>query len=222
MSKKLAFIHTVSPLITVFNKLAHHMLPGAELTHILDEPLLDLVRRRGELAPQDARRLLDHMQAAHAAGAGAVLVTCSTISPLVDQIRSQAGIPVVKIDEAMIHKAVSLGQRVGVVATNQATLQPTRLLLEAASKQIGRPVQVEMRLVENGLDALLAGQEELHDRLVIQALLALAPQVDVIVMAQASMARVLEAMPPDNLVIPVLSSPYLALEQAAAALSENA
>jgi len=43
--------------------------------------------------------------------------------------------------------------------------------------------------------------------------------VDVVVLAQASMARVVKAMPKDTLPVPVLSSPELALERARAILA---
>ena len=41
----------------------------------------------------------------------------------------------------------------------------------------------------------------------------MAPTVDVVVLAQASMARVAEAMPPGAVPVPVLSSPRLAVER---------
>jgi hypothetical protein len=43
--------------------------------------------------------------------------------------------------------------------------------------------------------------------------LELAQRVDVVVLAQASMARVLEAMPEAERTVPILSSPHLALAQ---------
>ena len=43
--------------------------------------------------------------------------------------------------------------------------------------------------------------------------LELAAQVDVVVLAQASMARVLEIIPEEEREVPILSSPHLALAQ---------
>jgi len=53
-----------------------------------------------------------------------------------------------------------------------------------------------------------------HDRLVTQGLAALIEKVDVVVLAQASMARVIQQIPPEQLKVPVLSSPRLGLQQA--------
>jgi len=68
-------------------------------------------------------------------------------------------------------------------------------------------------LVEGAIAALFAGNGESHDRLVAEAALSLAGHSDVVVLAQASMARALAAMPKDQRPAPILSSPHLALAQ---------
>lgn len=218
MSSKLVLVHTVPPLIGTFNALAAELLPGVRLLHVLDEVALERVRQRGRLDPQDAERLREHVASAEEIGASAVLVTCSTISPCVDEVRPQAGIPVLKIDEAMVARAVDSGTRIGLVATNPATIEPSSQLLRARADQVGRQIEVRPKLVEGAFAAVLAGDGATHDRLVRQAVLDLAPSVDVIVLAQASMARVLDVLPEHERTVPVLSSPHLALEQARDAL----
>jgi len=213
MVGKLVLIHTVPPLLEVFNKLGAELLPGAQLIHILDEPLLERVRQRGHLAAEDSVRLQTHVAVAQQIGARAVLVTCSTVSPCVDDVRPHAGIPVMKIDEAMVAKAVTMGPKIGVVATNVTTLEPTRQLLQAQAHIWGKQIETELVLVENALPALLSGDGGTHDSLVKKAVLELAQGVDVVVLAQASMARVLDVIPEPERRVPILSSPHLALEQ---------
>jgi Asp/Glu/hydantoin racemase len=213
MQPTLVLVHTVPPLVSVFQTLVTELLPGVRLFHILDEPMVERVKRRGGLADEDAARLAQHVEAAAAIGADVVLVTCSTISPVVDMIRSSAAIRVLKIDEAMIREAVSLGCRVGVIATAATTLEPTRGLLEAEAARQGKEVATELVLVEGAIAALFAGDGESHDRLVAGAALDLAARSDVVVLAQASMARALAAMPANQRPAPILSSPHLALAQ---------
>ena len=213
-AKRLVLVHTVSPLLTVFNQLGAEFLPGVKLMHILDEPLLERVRQRGHLEPDDSARLQTHVLAAEQIGADAVLVTCSTVSPCVDDVRPKVDIPVIKIDEAMIAKAVSRGTRIGVVATNVTTLEPTRQLLQAQAAAAGKEIEAELMLVENGLAALLSGDGARHDSLVKDAVLELSDQVDVVVLAQATMARALDVIPTADRPVPILSSPHLALERA--------
>jgi Asp/Glu/hydantoin racemase len=214
MAQQLILIHTVSPLLEVFTRLGAEILPGVRLHHILDEPMIERVRRRGALAPEDAARLASHVEAASQIGADVVLVTCSTMSPCVDTIRHASPLPVLKIDEAMITEAVRLGTRIGVVATSRTTLEPTRGLLEVEAARAGKTIEVELVFVDEALSALLAGGGETHDRLVAGAVKALAEHSDVVVLAQASMARVLAVIPEDARAAPILSSPHLALAQA--------
>jgi len=213
-AKRLVLVHTVSPLLDVFNKLGAELLPGVQLMHVLDEPLLERVRQRGQLAPEDSARLHTHVAVAEGTGADAVLVTCSTVSPCVDDVRPAANIPVIKIDEAMVAEAVARGAKIGVVATNVTTLEPTRLLLEAQANAAAKVIEVKLVLVENALPALLNGDGATHDNLVSEAVLEMADQTDVVVLAQASMARVLNVIPEAERPAPILSSPHLALEQA--------
>ncbi len=213
MAKKLVLVHTVAPLVDTFNRLGAEILPGVQLVHIVDEPLLQLIRRRGLRLQADTARLRSHLQEALDLGADGVLVTCSTVSPYVDRLRVETDIPVGKIDEAMVAEAVRRGGRIGVVATNEATLEPTARLLSQQAELAGRPVQTELVLVEGAYDALLGGDAARHDRLVQEAIDQLAERAEVVVLAQASMARVLEGAAQGERGTPVLASPPLALQQ---------
>ena len=213
MRSFLVLIHTVTPLIAVFDRLATELLPGVAIKHILDEPLLERVSQRGSLAESDAGRLQTHIAEAEAIGAGAVLITCSTISPLVDSARQATQLPVFKVDEAMLEAAVQLGPRIGILATNPTTIEPTCQLLRERAFAAGKLIDTETQLVSGALDALLGGDGSTHDRLLSDAIQQMCGRVDVVVLAQASMARVLERLPASAQSKPVLSSPHLALER---------
>lgn len=68
-----------------------------------------------------------------------------------------------------------------------------------------------MVFVPDAFAALSQGDGETHDALVKAAILELASRVDVIVLAQASMARVLDSLAPGESSVPVLASPQTAL-----------
>ena len=213
MEELLVLIHTVSPLIAVFDHLCAELLPGVTTKHVLDEPLLEVVRQRGELADNDTQRLLTHIGEAEAIGARAVLVTCSTISPLVDSAHPSTHMPIYKIDQAMMEEAIRLGTHIGVLATNPTTIKQTLRLLQEQASKVGKSVSTETRLVQGALDALLGGDGATHDRLLSAAIQEISPRVDAVVLAQASMSRVLADFQPSAISKPILSSPHLALEQ---------
>ena len=62
----------------------------------------------------------------------------------------------------------------------------------------------------------MSGDGAKHDTLVFAALNDLARKVDVIVLAQASMARVVDSLTPSQKPVPILASPRLAVEHLAA------
>jgi Asp/Glu/hydantoin racemase len=211
--KRLILIHTVSPLIEVFNRLCSKIIPGVQVLHILDEPLLRMIREQTGAENDYILRLQNHVAFAKKANPGAILVTCSTVSPLVDKVQKKSKIPVLKIDDAMIAEAVNGGPSIGVVATLTSTLEPTRSALEHRANKEGKKIGVKMVHVEYALGNLLKGKADLHDEQVRDAVYKLLKQTDVIVLAQASMARVLETIPESERLVPILSSPHLALEQ---------
>jgi hypothetical protein len=121
----------------------------------------------------------------------------------------------------MIAEAVRLGPRIGVIATNRTTLDPTRTLLLAEAARRGKQIEVELVMVEGALPALLQGDGAAHDAQVRQAICDLATRSDVVVLAQASTARALDALVHAGLPAPVLSSPHLALRAAAELFKER-
>ena len=76
-------------------------------------------------------------------------------------------------------------------------------------------MNLEMAVTDEMIDAVMAGDGGTHDAIVSAALLKLMGEVDVVVLAQASMARVLGTMAPESLTVPVLSSPELAVRRVA-------
>ncbi|MDI6696110.1 MAG: aspartate/glutamate racemase family protein [Anaerolineales bacterium] len=213
MSARVVYIHTVPSLVTPFNELSKELLPAeVDWFHIADEMLLKLVLAEGGLTPFIFRRVAEHVVAAYEAGATLIQVTCSSISPCVVASRPMVPVPVLKIDEPMVDQALLLGTRIGVAATVPTTLKPTSELVFERAKHWGKEVEVESVLCEGAFSALMAGDGETHDRIVRQRLRDLMDRTDVILLAQASMARVAATIPPEEQKAPILSSPRLAVE----------
>ena len=125
MSRQLALIHTVRSLVPVFGALTRELAPDVTTTDLVDEALLEEAIAAGEVPRATAERLERHVAAALEAGADAVLVTCSSMGGVVDELRARHGWPLMRVDEAMVDAALTAGPRIGVVATLGSTLQPT-------------------------------------------------------------------------------------------------
>jgi hypothetical protein len=221
MTSRLVFVHTIPSVVDLFTRLSAEILPpGTETWHVADEILLKVVLAQGGLSPFIHDRVASHVVAAECAGATAVQLTCSSISPCADTARELVGIPVLKVDEPMVDRALAMGDRIGVAATAPTTLRPTSELIETRAGALGRAVRVEARLAEGAYAALFGGDPARHDAIVRETLQDMAPRCDVILLAQASMARVADSLPGGSLSCPMLTSPRLALERAARVLAE--
>ena len=214
----LALIHTSPTLASVFAELCKRHIPEARLFHMVDESLIQDTIRAGSLRRPTMRRLIDLIGSAESAGADAVLVTCSSIGMGATLAQPLFDIPVLRVDEAMAEAAVRRARVIGVLATLRTTLDPTTELLRTKAVDAGREVELVECLCEDAFPAVMAGDTATHDRLVREALLDQLQDVDLIVLAQASMARVLGTLPPGSLTVPVLSSPELAVLRARQAL----
>jgi Asp/Glu/hydantoin racemase len=210
---KLAFVHTSHVLVPLFSKLASEIIPEVEVFHITDESLIRNTIAAQHLTKTTVRRLVQAIGSAHEGGASAVMVTCSSIGPGVEVARMLFDFPVLRIDEPMAQAAVEIGKRVGVAATLRTTLNPTIALIQQTAARAGRSVEIVPSLADGAFEAVLAGNTERHDALLVEALNALLREVDVVVLAQASMARVIPQLNVNG-GPPILSSPELAMRHA--------
>ncbi|HEX5282678.1 MAG TPA: aspartate/glutamate racemase family protein [Bryocella sp.] len=219
MSKTLAIIHTSPTLTPLFSRLCAEYLPDVSVFHMVDESLIKDTIRNGYVRRVTNRRLLGMLESAQDAGADAILVTCSSIGEGVKIGQELLDVPVVRVDEAMAEQAVRMGRKIGVMATLRTTLEPTLALLDEKAEAAGIQVELVPSLCDGAFEAVLAGDTETHDRILTRALQNDMKGVDVVVLAQASMARVVEAMGPGALPMPVLSSPELAVKRTAEVLN---
>jgi hypothetical protein len=114
----------------------------------------------------------------------------------------------------MAEKAVAEGRKVGVLATLSTTLAPTVDLVRRKAAEAGREIEIVEHLCEGAFEAVMAGDGATHDRFVGAAITEAMRGVDAIVLAQASMARVVSALPPEAIPAPVFSSPERGVERA--------
>jgi len=206
--KTLGFIHTALVMVDVIKKELGTLPFEVNPFHIVDESLLIELMKTGELNPKIVRRLCQHVVAAEESGAEIITVTCSSISPSVDIAKRLVSCTVLKIDEPMAEVAVDRGKKIGILASVATTLGPTSALLRQKAKEAGKEISFSTALCQEAFQAILQGDIERHDRMVTEKGMELSRVVDLIVLAQGSMARL--ALPlSQKISIPVLSSPPL-------------
>jgi Asp/Glu/hydantoin racemase len=215
---RLGLLHTSATLVPIFEQLCKAKLPGVSVFNLVDDSLIKDVIAHGQLRPITARRVVQHVAAAEDAGAEFIMVTCSSIGRAVETAAECASVPVLRVDQPMADHAVATARRVGVIATLPTTLEPTADLLRRRAALAGKDIELTSRLCEGAFDALMSGNAVKHDELVSAALRELSQQVDVVALAQASMARVVDGLADADRRVPILASPPLAIDYLATVL----
>ncbi|MFD5234045.1 aspartate/glutamate racemase family protein [Streptomyces qaidamensis] len=219
----IAVLHTSLLFInpdSLINEYLTELAPDARVLHFVDSDVLASVVRDGGISPASTQRMVHLAQAAESAGADVIFSACSSVGPAIDVARRLVSVPIVKIDDAMTASAVGTADAIGVLATVPTTLPPTRALVEEKARAAGRGITVQERLCEGAFSVLMSGDRDRHDAMVLDGARALATEVDAIVLAQASMARLAPAIA-DAVGKPVLSSPRSGAEDAVRVLHEQ-
>lgn len=216
--KTLGLIHTSATLVPVFQQLTSDLLPGVNVFNIVDDSLIKDVIEKGELTANTARRVVDYVGSAEAAGADYILVTCSSIGAAVEASAALTKVPVLRVDQPMADLAVRTGKRIGVVATLPTTLGPTSDLVKRRAALAGKEIELTSKLCEGAFEALMSGNAAKHDEMVAKALKELSTKVDVILLAQASMARVVATLDEADKRVPIVASPPEAIKHLATLL----
>lgn len=209
--KRVFCVHTAMALVGPLTEIFKQYLPEVKLNHIADDSLIQEVIANNAVTPAVRRRLLSYYNAAADGGADVVFNTCSSVGDIADYGNGFARIPVFRIDQPMAAEAVAKAERIGVISTLPTTLDPTCRLLQNEAKKAGREVKLVEGLADGAFAAGQSGDGETHDRLIAEAAVKIADQVDLFVLAQGSMAR-MEQRLSEMTGKPVLSSPVLGVK----------
>lgn len=193
MTIKIGLVHatmnSVQPILHAFH--THH--PSVDLINVMDEGLIWELNRTNEITQDMTRRLIDIASKAEAAGADAILLTCSSFSPNVEGFKHLFSVPIISSDESMLNEAVKIGGKIGVVATvAKAGPTTTNLLYETAEKH-EKEITVETVVITEAFQALQKGNQEIHDKMIHTEIDKLSSHCDVVLLAQYSMARAMDS-----------------------------
>lgn len=214
----LGLVHNSPMLAGVFNEIAARVMPDVRILHFVDESTIKNTIAAGHLQKSTMRQVIRLVGSTFDAGCDVAMVTCSSIGRAVEMAAELYEQPVLRVDRAMAEQAVASATRIGVVATLSTTLDPTADLVRRVAAEQGKDIELVAHLCEGAFDAVMKGDGATHDRIVGEALTTALADVDAIVLAQASMARVVASLPEGAVKAPVLSSPELGMLRAAEVL----
>ena len=210
MPPRIALIHAVATAIPPIQHAFKEGWPAATLSNLLDDDLMPAYTREGGLTPHVTERICALALYAARTGADGILFTCSVFPQAEDMAKQLVRVPLLKPDEAMIAAALDAGSRIGVVATNPPAAPAAAAQIEASAKVRGIAIQIVQSVAEGAFAIGNAGDRITHDRMVVEAAERIADRVDVLCLAQVSMALARGAVQA-TVKVPVLTSPATAV-----------
>lgn len=157
--KSIALIHTVKTVACSFDQqLKDYVGEPVKIHNLWDDFLANNPNEIGEFTIENRCRLYNDIKTAEMTGADMIVVTCSTLTPVVNMIRLFVKVPLIAIDDAMGRKAVTYGDRVLVLATAGSTEGPMREKLNAEAAKLGKSIQIDFKANAEAFQAMKAVQ----------------------------------------------------------------
>jgi len=220
MGRKVGMVHTGCFNVRLFNELMSEIMPDVEVIHLVDEGLPSMAGK--QFRRRVVRRLKMLASFAEESGAEVVMLTCTAFGRLVDEIKDAVKIPVLSVLEIMVDEAMGLSDRIGILGTHPGALASASQIIQELAKLRGKKTEVKTLLCPGAFDAMRRDDWATHDRIVLEYLNQLMDEVEVIVIPQPSMERVIEQAPEASRKIPIMSSAHLSVKRLKEKLSSMA
>lgn len=191
-----ATIQSTQPISNAFAKIDSSI----SLLHFLDEGLLYMLKKEGELSYQNTRRLFHLIEKAEECNVDCIQLTCSAFNHLVETFQPQFKTKIFRSDEAMLDEALQFS-RVGIVST----VAQTPPVLSSYLKKRKPDLQIKSLVDEEAFLELGRGNTREHDERIFDLAFRLESEVDCLILSQYSMSHVKELMD-GKIRIPVLSA----------------
>jgi len=208
--KKIALIHTSPAAIKPLKQFFADRKPDYFLINLLDDGILQLFDNNDQNGA--VKRIVEMINnSAKYYGAEVALATCTAVTlKALKKIESQSYIPVFKIDVPMVKLALENYNKIGLVATFPPGGRSSLQLFNEMATALNITREIKYIPVDGAYNALLNGDNEKHDELILRRLIGLKDVVDVFVLSQVSMSVLKERVEAET-GKPVLTSPEICL-----------
>jgi hypothetical protein len=211
-SAQLIVFHPSPFMVEALDKLISEVAPELSYENLVLPNLLDEAMRDG-IGAKIKEKIRTAIESIPTKPSRVILCSCSTLGGCAEEMQPFTSNRVLRIDRPMAEAAVQTGTRIGVAAALQSTIEPTKALLEDVAQKAGREIEFVELFCDSAWKIKQAGDDKGYINAIVEYLRNEKPPVDVIVLAQGSMAAAVPLLA--DLGISVLSSPRLAIEAVA-------
>lgn len=193
---RIGLVHALHASIAPIEHAFLESWPEAETVSLYDQSLYADFNKTRSVTPDIFRRIESLLRFSRETGAEAILFTGSLFGEPVEAAREKMDIPVLTAYEAMIEEAFATAERprLGMLSTAAGTGDMMSADIKEYAAANDREYDLDARFVAGAIDALLWGDREEHDELVVAAAAQMV-DCDALLLAQFSMAPVAKRLP---------------------------
>ena len=208
---RIALIHATRIAIDPIVHACRSVWPEVEHVSILDESLAIDRCKEEHLSQELSDRIIALSRHAVSLGSDGILFTCSAFGSAIEQAAQLASVPVLKPNEAMFEKALSMGDQITMVYTFPPAVAGMEQEFRDEAVRSQSSATIQSVYAKGAREAVEQGDIKRHDE-IISSTISTVKDADVILLAHFSMATALsDASSASN--VPVISSPTAAVEK---------
>lgn len=187
---------------------AARAFPQLQVFHFMDEGMSWLGKQEGRISGRNLARMINLIHSAEELDVDGILLSCTIFSPFIDQLRLCTDLPLVAADIGVFEKAARIYRKVGAVVSFAPTMESVAWVVERCRRLVNPELDVEIRFAEGAFEAAAAGDEETHNRIILETAGQFRDR-EAVILSQMSQVRALPLF--ENFPIPVLTSPSVSL-----------
>lgn len=134
-----------------------------ELSHYVDPGLI--CRLKNDQVSEAEKKVKDQIEWIAQSGVDAILITCTNYIALLNR-QHEVNIPIIKIDEPYFEALCKTQQPQTILFTNPDTVQGTMNRLQQYAKDHQKPLDIEVRIIENSFELIMSGKNEEYQKAV--------------------------------------------------------
>jgi len=214
-NRKIGVIHAALISSKAVQPFIEDVIPEVKVLHHVEDTIQEsnFACQPGVIPKANFLKFANAAYKLQEAGAELVMLACSTFNKAVEIARPMIDVPLLQIDRPMMDLAVNAGSKIGLLATVPTTVPASERLLRQAAEDAGRSIEVNTTLSEKAFEAILKGDAESHNRILMEEIEAMSKENDAIVLAQVSMSALEPELKKANLSVPVYNSGRTAFEE---------
>lgn len=175
-----------------------------EFFHLLDTSLITMLKEDGNLSERIIKRFKLLCDLSLENGADCIQLTCSAFNDVTENLKKLYNIPIYRSDEGMVRKVLTF-KKIGIVSTFAETPE----VLKTFIKKQNPTAEITIKVDTNLMKAFEAGNKDLHDIGVMQMIESIQNEVEVVILAQYSIAHVAKEK---KYKVPVITAPDASIE----------